>query len=133
MKLKTTLFQRTYWSRLSSEENPWAVQRRITSTFELDARPTQTLRDWRDNESWADVAEEVFHITNAPEELLSEDQKALSEIHHKNRASSLSVGDVVQVTHQHGTEFFLCQSSGWKKANAVELWQFFENVIIIIP
>lgn len=125
MKLKTTLFQRTYWSRLSSEENPWAVQRRITSTFELDIRPTQT--------SWADVAEEVFHITNAPEELLSEDQKALSEIHHKNRASSLSVGDVVQVTHHHGTEFFLCQSSGWKKANAVELWQFFENVVIIIP
>ena len=125
MKLKTTLFQRTYWSRLSSEENPWAVQRRITSTFELDARPTQT--------SWADVAEEVFHITNAPEELLSEDQKALYEVHRSHRASSLSVGDVVQVTHHHGTEFFLCQSSGWKKANAVELWQFFENVVIIIP
>jgi len=124
-QLKTTLFQRTYWSRLSSEENPWAVQRRITSTLELDVRPTQT--------SWADVAEEVFHITNAPEELLSEDQKALCEVHRKNRFSSLSVGDVVQVTHNHGTEFFLCQSSGWKKANAVELWQFFENVATIIP
>ena len=123
MLAQVTLLSQTYFNLLRQVENPWAIQRRITSTFVLEVKPV--------NNAWEALAEEAFHITNAPEELLSEPQKEWERIHRKNRAPSLSVGDVVQVTHAYGTEFYLCLSSGWKKANAVEASQLFQNLVAV--
>jgi hypothetical protein len=116
MLIEATLFQTTHTQY--NDRHNWSWPRQRTSTFVLENKPTQT--------SWQDVAEECFHITNAPEEMLSESQMQLAETHKK---ASLSVGDIVQVTHPYGTEFFMCLSSGWKRAEANELSQFFGCLI----
>jgi hypothetical protein len=63
------------------------------------------------------AAEMAFHLTNAPEEMLDEDQKILlEELNFKG--PSLSVGDVVRVEPIVRTslpEYYLCKSTGWEK------------------
>lgn len=125
MLAQITLLQQTYNLHPSrrTEESPWMIQRRRTSTFILPVKPV--------NNAWEALAEEAFHITNAPEELLSEPQKEWERIHRKNRAPSLSVGDVVQVTHPHGTEFYLCRSSGWERGYDEKVSYLFYNLVAV--
>lgn len=125
MLAQVTLLQQTYnlHSSLRTEESPWMIQRRITSTFILPVQPV--------NNAWEALAEEAFHITNAPEELLSEPQKEWERIHRNNLAPSLSVGDVVQVTHPHGTEFYLCRSSGWEQGYDEKLAYLFTHLVAV--
>lgn len=61
------------------------------------------------------AAEECFHITNAPEECLTDNQKEiLTEADFKGPA--LSVGDIVKVQPlTKPNEYFLCKSYGWEK------------------
>ena len=99
------------------------IQRRTTSTFILPVKPV--------NNAWEALAEEAFHITNAPEELLSEPQKEWERIHRKNLAPSLSVGDVVQVTHEFNTEFYLCRSSGWEVGYDENIGYLFNNLVVV--
>lgn len=121
MLAQVTLLQSTH--RTYNDECRWAIQRRITSTFIIPIRPVAN--------AWEALAEEAFHITNAPEELLSEPQKEWERIHHKTRAGSLSVNDVVQVTHPHGTEFFLCRSSGWESVWQAPTWEGHEALSLL--
>ena len=58
-----------------------------------------------------EVAEYVFHILNAPEELLSEVEIEIANDFRAPGNYSLSTGDIVVVDG----EYFLCESFGWKK------------------
>ena len=58
-------------------------------------------------------AEQMFHIFNAPEEILSNWEQALAKDFRKDGNYSLSVGDVVEVDGEQ----FLCESFGWKELN----------------
>ena len=58
-----------------------------------------------------DGAEQMFHIFNAPEEILSNWEQALAKDFRKDGNYSLSVGDVVEVKGKQ----FLCESFGWKE------------------
>jgi hypothetical protein len=57
------------------------------------------------------VAELVFHILNAPEEMLSEVELKIANDFRAKKHYSLSTGDIVVVDG----EYFLCESFGWKK------------------
>ena len=69
-----------------------------------------------------EAAEEAFHISNAPDELLSEREKDI-KLRWKGRA--LSVGDAVLVRPKpYGTyqdKSYLCCSSGWKELKLATL------------
>lgn len=58
-----------------------------------------------------EVAEYVFHILNAPEEMLSEKEIEIANDFRAPGNYSLSTGDIVVVDGEH----FLCESFGWKK------------------
>ena len=62
------------------------------------------------------AAEEAFHISNAPAELLGPKE---SDIKLRWKGRSLSVGDVVSVNNiidgSVVTEHYLCCGSGWKQ------------------
>ena len=60
-----------------------------------------------------EVAELVFHITNAPEEMLSEQELECASAFRNKKNYSLSTGDIVEVDGDH----FLCESVGWKKVD----------------
>lgn len=60
-----------------------------------------------------EVAELVFHITNAPKELLSEEELKCALAFRDKGNYSLSTGDIVEVDGEH----FLCESVGWKKVD----------------
>ena len=57
------------------------------------------------------VAEYVFHILNAPEEILSEEEINIANDFRAPGNYSLSTGDIVEVDGVG----FLCQSFGWKE------------------
>lgn len=67
------------------------------------------------------VAEKMFHVTNAPEELLtSELDQILFNVHHNLKSNetyhSLSVGDRVEVMHKgENPKVWTCMSSGWRR------------------
>jgi hypothetical protein len=60
-----------------------------------------------------EAAELVFHITNAPEEMLSEEELEVAKAFRAKGNYSLSTGDIVEVDG----EMFLCESFGWKKVD----------------
>ena len=66
-----------------------------------------------------EVAELVFHITNAPEEMLSEEELEVAKAFRDKGNYSLSTGDIVEVDG----DMFLCESIGWKKVdpNTIEV------------
>jgi hypothetical protein len=73
------------------------------------------------------AAEEAFHLTNAPEEILTENQKAIISMNNF-KGPSLSVGDIVKVTSypripSELPEYYLCKSYGWEKftGNPIQL------------
>ena len=53
----------------------------------------------------------MFHITNAPEEMLSEQELEVAKAFRDGDNYSMSTGDVVEVDG----EMFLCESFGWKR------------------
>ena len=59
----------------------------------------------------AEVAEHVFHILNAPEELLCEEELKIANDFRAPGNYSLSTGDIVEVDGVG----FLCESFGWKE------------------
>jgi len=64
------------------------------------------------------AAEEAFHLTNAPEECLTEEHKnLLKEQNFKGR--SMAVGDIIRVESVlRGyclADYYLCKSFGWEK------------------
>ena len=64
-----------------------------------------------------EVAELVFHITNAPEEMLSEEEVLIARAFSAPGNYSLSTGDVVEVDG----ECFLCESFGWRKIDMLKM------------
>ena len=73
------------------------------------------------------AAEEAFHLTTAPEEILTEDQKATLAMN-DFKGPSLSVGDVVKITSYPRDpsklpDYYLCKSFGWEKftGNPIQL------------
>ena len=58
-----------------------------------------------------EVAEYVFHILNAPEEMLNEVELKIANDFRAPGNYSLSTGDIVEVD---GVQF-LCESFGWKE------------------
>ena len=54
------------------------------------------------------AAEQAFHLTNAPKEILSDGEKWMIRDY---RGPCLSVGDVVKVDEVE----YLCASTGWEK------------------
>ena len=80
------------------------------------------------------AAELAFHLTNAPEEYLNEDQKTfLKMIDFKG--PSLSVGDIVRVapylqnSNSALPEYYLCKSFGWEKfeGNTIQLLKHLQD------
>lgn len=78
-----------------------------------------------------EAAEEAFHITNAPEELLNEEQQTLLKMM-DFKGPSLSVGDVVRIDpyvkkRSTGAQYYLCKSVGWEpyKSDVIELLKYF--------
>ena len=70
------------------------------------------LPQLRDNEYFgAEVAEQIFHTLNAPEEMLTEVELNIAKDFRSKKHYSLSTGDIVVVDGEH----FLCVSLGWKK------------------
>ena len=59
----------------------------------------------------AEVAELMFHILNAPEEMLSEEEINIANDFRAPGNYSLSTGDIVEVDGVR----FLCESFGWKE------------------
>lgn len=55
-------------------------------------------------------AEQMFHILNAPEEMLSDWEAAIAKEFRALDNYSLSTGDVVEVDSKK----YLCESFGWK-------------------
>ena len=58
-----------------------------------------------------EVAEFMFHVLNAPEELLNESELNIANDFREPGNYSLSTGDVVEVDGVG----FLCESIGWKQ------------------
>tara|TARA_R110000744_G_scaffold17115_4_gene46700 strand:- start:1944 stop:2273 length:330 start_codon:yes stop_codon:yes gene_type:complete len=61
-----------------------------------------------------DAAEQMFHIFNAPEEMLENWERTLAKDFRFSGHYSLSVGDVVEVKGKQ----FLCESFGWKEIDS---------------
>ena len=74
------------------------------------------------------AAEKMFHIFNAPEEFLKDDERILAEDFRSKDNYSLSVGDVVEVDGEH----FLCESFGWKKFIPEFNGEVYRNLNIIL-
>jgi len=72
-----------------------------------------------DRDDWAGdrIAEKIFHILNAPEEMLKEDELVIANNFRAEEHYSLSTGDVVDVD---GISF-LCESFGWKEVRLTYL------------
>lgn len=71
-----------------------------------------------DEDTPTHVADMVFHITNAPEEVLTEEQANLAREYRKPstdvRPRSVSVGDSVIVTVNGRVTELVCAPSGWQ-------------------
>jgi len=105
-KTEITLF-RLPWnvSTLRNERENWFQDRVSGLSYYTDLEGEQ-------------AAEEAFHITNAPEDYLTDDQKEVL-LKHNFKGPSLLVGDVVRVESvvrgRDLPEYYLCKSFGWEK------------------
>ena len=88
--------------------------------FSEEPNATRCMRGWYATELDGEAAaEEAFHITNAPTEILTPDQKTKKILYRDTcpdkRLRSISVGDMVKVTKGLTTRQFLCCGMGWKE------------------
>lgn len=107
-------------------------------------RTWNNVLDWEQRENWfvertegfsyvsylkgEEAAEEAFHLTNAPEDCLTDEQKDIL-IKEDFKGPSLSVGDVVKVANIPNAklpEYYICKSFGWEKfnGNVIELLRY---------
>lgn len=89
--------------------------------------------DWNNRENWYKhrepgfsfktklegerAAEEAFHLTNAPDECLTDEQKQIL-VEQNFKGKAMSVGDVVRVENivsRRMPQYFLCKSLGWEE------------------
>lgn len=100
-----TLFRLPHGNSYFEDREKWYVDRETGMSYYTDL-------------SGEEAAEEAFHLTNAPEECLEEDQKRLLK-RLEFRGPSLSTGDIVRVESTiRGSalaEYYLCKSRGWEK------------------
>lgn len=65
-----------------------------------------------------EAAEEAFHLTNAPDDCLDDEQKEIIK-EQQFKGPSMSVGDVVRVEPivkgSKMPDYYLCKSFGWEK------------------
>ena len=95
---------------------PWSVEsHKIREEWFADRREVFLYHSELEGEK---AAEEAFHITNAPDECLTDDQKAIINMN-DFYGPSLSVGDVVRVkpttTNNTLPDYYLCKSFGWER------------------
>lgn len=100
--MKNIKVHRPINSRLSFEADE-NTERKIVFEYSLPIIKKERFGD--------EVAELVFHITNAPEEMLGEKELEVANAFRAVGNYSLSTGDVVEVDGEH----FLCESFGWKQ------------------
>ena len=79
----------------------------FTSDWNLPRKHAFTYFTDKDGER---AAEECYHITNAPYDILNEFEKHIADQFRATRTMSLSVGDVVRVGDRVE---YLCCSQGW--------------------
>ena len=94
---------------------PWSVDHHKIREDWFQER--QEVFHYRSELEGEKAAEEAFHITNAPDECLTDDQKMIIEMN-EFKGPSLSVGDVVRVkSYQTDAlpSYYLCKSFGWEK------------------
>ena len=104
---------------------PWSKDyHNVREDWFIDRQEVFLFHSERDGEA---AAEEAFHLTNAPEEILTEDQKAILA-QNEFKGPSLSVGDIVKVTSypripSEMPDYYLCKSFGWEKftGNPIQL------------
>jgi len=99
-----TIYQQPWDKRNWDSREEWLVEREEGISY----------KSYLTGEAAAEMA---FHLTNAPKEMLDENQKILlEELDFKGR--SLSVGDIVRVEPIVRTslpQYYLCKSMGWEK------------------
>lgn len=87
-----------------TDYHPWyAIQ-----AVPIDVSSLQEVLSFVTDLEGLEACEKAFHITNAPEEYLKPDERALVANYRKR---SLSSGDVVKVNDDR----YLCLSMGWHK------------------
>jgi hypothetical protein len=120
--LQVTIYQQVYRHPANQhlQREDWSLRRKRSTSFTF-ANPTPA---W----SCERAAEEAFHITNAPDELLSEEQLEHREAHLPR--PSLSVGDVAEVSDKNGTILLLCKSNGWGTPNPIEECAFLQSIVV---
>jgi hypothetical protein len=79
----------------------------FTSDWNLPRKHTFTYFTDKDAE---EAAQECYHITNAPYEILNDFEKHIADQFRTAKTMSLSVGDVVRVGDRVE---YLCASEGW--------------------
>ena len=96
---------------------PWSTEHhKIREDWFQDREEVFVYHSTKEGEQ---AAEEAFHITNAPDECLDDNQKAILKIN-QFKGPSLSVGDVVKVTTYPRNpddlpKYYLCKSFGWEE------------------
>jgi hypothetical protein len=87
----------------------------FSPTWETKREPVlEMLLELPVGKHWEYLAEKMFHLTNAPEECLSEeDQEIMENVNY--RGPCVSVGDVVRVEYGLVLEEFLCLPCGWEQ------------------
>jgi hypothetical protein len=99
--------------------NKIEIHRPINSRYAFEADEFVTRRGIfehnlskvNNEQSGMEIAERVFHILNAPEDMLLEEEVEMAHYFRAQGNYSLSTGDIVKVDDEH----FLCKSVGWKK------------------
>lgn len=97
---------------------PWSVDsHRIREDWFQDRHEVFRYHSELEGEK---AAEEAFHITNAPDDCLTDEHKAVIKMN-DFKGPSLSVGDVVRVKQYTASntlpDYYLCKSFGWEKYN----------------
>jgi hypothetical protein len=93
--------------RPTNRRDQWDADKNTTRSKIYEATIPQIKKERFAEEA----AELMFHILNAPEEMLSEVELNIANDFRAQKHYSLSTGDVVVVDGEH----FLCESIGWKK------------------
>ena len=104
---------------------PWSKDyHNVREDWSIDREEVFLFPSEQDGEA---AAEEAFHITNAPDECLTDEQKGIIAMN-DFKGPSMSVGDVVKVTSypripSEMPDYYLCKSYGWEKftGNTIQL------------
>lgn len=117
MKSTVALYRRPWYASNLSKREEWFIERELGLTYVSNLKGEA-------------AAEEAFHLTNAPTELLTEVQQEMLQLL-GFKGPSLSVGDIVRVEeypkiHSTPADYYLCKSFGWEKyeGDVIKLLRF---------